>query len=345
MKKIALLALLAGSIMTANAQLVLSGASPYTQNFDGLGNVDKSIHLPTGWSTYFAATPTSLGTFYHDSTYWYGVSSYVGHYNIYVDSLCDTYIFGHGFYSYASADVAGPGDTCSVQDAYTNRALGVRPSSTFDQPSFNLYLAGTEGMSSVGVSFKLQNLDTSCGRSHTFSVQYGLGATPTTFVDGTVTGYTTVGGYDHWTDTAISVTFDAGIDNQSQPVWIRIVALDTSAGKGYRNVTAIDDFSLTWTGMATAGVKNVNAVSANLALNVLGTATSSAINLGYNAPVAGNYALSVYDLTGRVVYQNNVYSNDGTQQYTITGMNIPAGLYIVKMTNGVSTGIAKVSVQ
>jgi len=338
MKKLALLFLLAGSI-TANAQYVPMGAGPYTQNFDGL--TAGSSALPPGWFTYFSATNAALGNYY-------GMSKYVGHSNIDLDSLgCDSFVFAHGFFNYASAVVTNEGDLCAAQDAYTNRALGCRPSTSHDSGSFNFLMTSTAGMSNINISFRLQSLDTGTGKQLTWVAQYGLGTTPATWVNAaSSTGYWTTGGHGVFFDTANTASFDAGMSNNYGPVWIRIVALAPAVGGGYVAVTAIDSFQLNWTGTATAGVKNVNAPT-DMSLTVLGSATSDNINLGYTVSESGNYKLAIYDLTGRVLYNTDINANEGVimQNYSVKGLNLPSGIYIAKMTNGVTSGVAKIVVE
>jgi hypothetical protein len=80
------------------------------------------------------------------------------------------------------------------------------------------------------------------GRSQTWSLQYGLGASPTTF--------TTLGTWADpgvWGSTPLTYTttdFGSALDNQSN-VWFWFVGLSYSTGTNSRDSIGIDDFSIT----------------------------------------------------------------------------------------------------
>jgi hypothetical protein len=49
-----------------------------------------------------------------------------------------------------------------------------------------------------------------------------------------------------FSNNTVTVTLPAGVNNQSQKVWIRIVALTPTSGANNRPSTAIDDVKFTW---------------------------------------------------------------------------------------------------
>ena len=238
MKKMRLFSLIMGVMFSAigalQAQVSLTGTS-YTETFDGIGT-----GYPTGWSVKLHASATSLGT----------------------DTILTTTQIKwtsttKGVSNYASADGLAATDTLpATQNAATDRALGVRQTGSLGDPgfAFTVQIANTTDMNTFGLAFKLQSLDASSPRTTTWKVQYATGATPTTFTDLATTPSTITTGGSTWSNTNVTASFGALLDNQSGPVWIRIVALTASTGSGNRPTSAIDDFNLTWSNGAATTV-------------------------------------------------------------------------------------------
>ncbi len=214
---------LAGLLLavSASAQVAL-GTGTYTQNFDTLAS-----GLPTGWSIYTAAGATALGT---PAT---------------LNVTPPTWASTTGQWAnMAAADNNGTPfvgtETNTVQNASTDRALAIRQTGSFGDPgaSANFYFS-TAGQQVTAISFKAQMLSVQT-RSTTWSLQYGLGATPAswttiaTFADPAAFGTTVVNG----------AGFGTALDNQSQ-VWLRVVALAASTGSGNRDSFGLDDFTIT----------------------------------------------------------------------------------------------------
>jgi hypothetical protein len=339
MKKTLLLFVVAGITFTANAQLTLTGTS-YTQNFNGLPT------YPTGWSTYNAATSTSLGNI--EAIQYFGQSfpSVMR-----PDTSCIATVYVGGFKDFPSANVCHEGDDycATTPPSYSDRALGVRQVSPTNAThpnldpgaSFVLKLANTTGLKTFALSFKLQSFDTSSPRVTTWTVDYGIGATPTSFIPVTTTGVMTTGG-NTFSNNTVTASFGTALNNISTPVYIRISALSASAGSGNRPSSAIDDFTLTY--LATTSVSTVSA-QPELSLSVLGTATSDKLNLSYDAEEAGNYMLSIYDLAGRMMHNETIAAHTGAQTVSIDGLHLAPGMYIAKMNNGNSSSVARIVVQ
>ena len=340
MKKTALLFAFACSVYAADAQVTLTGTS-YSQNFDLLGS-----GLPTGWSTYRNATSSSLGSLEALTSTLDGYPSMLR-----PDTSCAGLVLGGGFKNFPSATVATAGDNwCAAPPSYSNRALGVRQVSPSNSShpnldpgaAFAVQLANTSGRTAFSLSFKLQSLDTSSPRTTTWSVDYGFGTTPTSFTAAFPTGTLTTGG-NTFSNNTVSVNFGSALDNKSTPVWIRVVALAASTGSGNRPSNAIDDFNLTWTGTG-AGVEDVTSYG-NLPFAVIGFASSSVINFDISTEEAGQYTLNLYDMTGRTVYSNTIMLSTGNQSHSVTNTNLSKGIFIAKISNGKTTGIAKVAIQ
>lgn len=336
MKKLILLCSISLSALAANAQLVLSGASPYLQNFNAIAG-----GIPTGWYVYNSSTPTSIGVLNSLNT-----SASFGVFDT-ANMSCTGSVRAAGFKNFASGNSALVTDSCSVQSARPDRALGVRQTSGTASggtgldsgAAFVLKLANTSGMSSLNFTFKLQSLDRTSPRITTWKVQYGLGLSPTTWNDIAVTGTMTTGGYT-FTNNTISGSLPASVNNQSQPLVIRIVTLDFSSGSGNRASTAIDDFNLNWTGSATMGLTEMN-YNTPSELVVLGDATAEKITFGINT-TSNNNTISLFDLAGRIIRTESVDNNDN---FTMSNLNVAPGMYIATLNNGVKSVSTKVMVK
>lgn len=337
MKKVILLSCLVGSAFITNAQLAPSGASPYTQNFNSIGG-----GLPTGWYVYSGSSASSIGTLGNYS----GSTSY----GIFNDTTCGaSNVVGGGFKNYPSANMATEGTSCTAQSTISDRALGVRQVSPTNATNpnldsgaaFVLRLVSTKGMTGVGVNFKLQSLDTSSPRVTTWKVEYRIGSTGA-FTSVATSGTMTTGGHI-FSNNTVTASFGTALDNILQPVNIRIVTLDFSSGTGNRASTAIDDFNLTWTGSASTSIEDVNNTNA-AELTVLGDATNSNVTFGFTA-ANGDYTLAVYDLAGKMIHTQNIVSTGGEQQVAVNGLNLVPGMYVAKMSNGITTGVTKVMVK
>ena len=340
MKKMILLLSIAVSALSANAQLYLSGTGPYTQSFNAI-----SSSLPSGWFGYTDAGPSAMG-----SVWSYNGSASFGVYDT-TNAGCVGAVNAAGFKNFASATVAGASDTCSVQQGYTDRAFGVRQAKNtatsanghfFDSgAAFVFRLANTSGMTGVNVGFRLQSLDTTSTRIVKWKLQYGVGSNPTTFTDVATTPSLLTTGGGLWKNDSVTASFGTGLDNiTSGNVIIRLVTLDYSSGSGNRPSTAIDNFSMSWTGSATMGIADVNG-NPIAGLTVLGNATTDNITFGYD--VAGNNnTLSIYDLAGRKVYTQVVDASN--TEVSVNGLHLAPGMYVAKIGNNQAEAVAKVMV-
>jgi len=277
-----LLFFLPATVMAQAPTPVTLGTSPYTENFDNIGTA-----LPNGFGAYLSATTTSLGTVVTAPILTPGTTTYWN-------------ATGAGFKNFASADGQPAAGTTSTTDqtSATNRAFGVRQtSSTGYDPgaSFVFQIANTTGKKNLKLSFALQSLDisTAVTRTTTWVVDYGFGASPTTFVTANATG-TLVTGNMVFSNNTINVDFGNALDEQSGIITIRISALAASTGSGSRASTAIDDFSLSWSNPVTLTAnptsldfgtnQTVNSTSAAKSFVLSGTGVTAATTLNVTGP-------------------------------------------------------------
>ncbi len=207
---------------TAQAGFTLTGTQ-YTQDFNGIGT-----GLPTDWTVRTGATATALGTSVSLTTA--------------ATAWSDS---GGSFKNMATATGATSADSTATQAASINRALGVRQTGSFGDPgaSFNFNLT-TTGFSLTGLTLNLQMLSVQT-RSTVWSVQYGLGTTPSSW-----TTLTTFSDPAAFGSTPITLTAGELAPLSNQPdAWIRVVALAASSGTGSRDSFGIDDFVLSYTAL------------------------------------------------------------------------------------------------
>ncbi len=195
---------------------------PYVETFDSLGS-----GLPPGWTVRTGATASSLGTPASFST-----------------TPIDWGNTSGAFKNFASAKNSGfnASTPAGTQNSAPDRALGIRQTGSFGDPGAAFtYQRNTTGETITTVSFDAQMLSVQ-PRSTTWTLQYGVGAAPTSFV--TLTTYADPG---TWGNTNISVTLSptqsAEVSNQPS-VFFRIVALSGSTGSGNRDSFGIDNFTL-----------------------------------------------------------------------------------------------------
>lgn len=205
--------------------------SPYTQNFNNIAS-----GLPQGIYVKIGATSTSLAT---------------GDMPPYGSGLGTPTAWNQtsaGLKNFASATGLTATSDATAQGASANRALGIRQTGTtgYDPGSaYVLLLDNTTGKSNFQLSFALQSLDNSIGRTTTWVVDYGIGDSPSTFTTVSTTP-STITTSNAFGSTTVNVNFGSSLNNQSQKVWIRIVTLSATTGSGSRASTGLDDVSLTW---------------------------------------------------------------------------------------------------
>ncbi|WP_078063010.1 T9SS-dependent choice-of-anchor J family protein [Solirubrum puertoriconensis] len=251
------------------------GSSPYKQNFDALAS-----GLPAGFTVRSAASATALGTsqtLVTTPTEW-SLGTPVG------------------FKNYASATGLTASTSATDQAAATNRALGVRQTSTsgYDPgAAFVFQAANTTGRYELQLNFKLQSLDVASPRTTNWRVDYAVGANPTSFTalpTSAVTGNSTFG------STSVDVDFGNALDDKNEPVWIRIVALSASTGSGNRPTSAIDDFDLSWKTASDARL------------------ISSVTDLGFGTQNVGSTGNQTFTLGGANLTENTTLTATGPYQ-------------------------------
>ena len=284
------------------AQIPLA-AGTYTQDFNGLGT-----GMPPGWSVYLSASSNSLGTpqlFSSAAATWSDTSG--------------------GFKNVAAVDnsVFTGGESTAAQNAASDRALGVRQTSTTGQDpgaAFGLNFSST-GLAITAISFSAQMLSVQT-RSTTWTLQYGIGANPVSWT--TIATYSDPGIFGATSIAVNSAALGTALNNQSN-AWLRVVALAVSSGPGSRDTFAIDDFTIIVAPPPTITSQPVSPT------NTLGDSST------FSVAANGSGALSYQWRKG-----NAAISNASATTATLTLTNITsadAGNYTVVVTdaNGSTT--------
>lgn len=221
---------------SGGGSITLGATSPFTINFDNIGTAG----LPPGVYVKQDATSLDLG---NEGTV------YNGNFNN-GTSWNQTSL---GFKNYASATGLASNSSSAVQNAATNRALGVRQTGTAGAggdpgAAFAFLLSNTTGKSNLQLQFKLQSLDATlpAARTTTWRVDYGIGQSPVAFSTVATSPATLTTSLGTFSNTTVNVSFGSLLNNVNQPVWIRIVALNQTTGSGSRPSTAIDDVVFSW---------------------------------------------------------------------------------------------------
>lgn len=276
------------------SQVTLSGTS-YTENFDNIGT-----GLPTGWTVRTGATATALGT----------VATFTTTPAVWNNT-------GGGFKNYASADGLNSASTATDQNGNTDRALGIRQTGTAGTGgdpggAFVLQLNNTTGLTGFLMKLQLQSLDITSTRLTTWRVDYGVGATPTTF---TAVGSTGTTGSTTFSNNTLTIDFASALDNISQPVWIRIVAIAGSTNTGNRASTGIDDVQLSYSNNGTVTTN----VSVAAGTNLAEPATNGNFNITLSSVPAASVTIN-YDFTGSTAILGSDFTDPNNGSITI-----PAG--------------------
>lgn len=124
-------------------------------------------------------------------------------------------------------------------------------------------------------------------------------------------------------------------DTQTRPFYIafRYISTSTTGSIWFFDNMNIDTFS---------ALTIPNLKKEILPLTVLSNSSSSQIILSFGFRISGAYQLAICDVMGRCVHRETVNIQNGTETYTINGLNLHQGMYFIKMGDGYTFGTTKV---
>jgi hypothetical protein len=296
--------------------------SPFVETFDAIGS-----GLPPGVTVRTSASATALGTsavYSGTKTNWTSTSG--------------------GFFNYASGDIG----SSEPQSTATDRALGVRQTGSVGDPgaAFVFQLANTTGKINFTLDVNLQSLDAGSTRTTTWRLDYGIGANPASYIVPAATGIFTTGG-SSFTNNPIHIDFGNALDNISDVVTIRIVALTASTGSGNRPTTAIDDLELQWED-PTAKTISINTT----ALNFGAVSTGSNRTISYtivgqtnlDAPIVITAAAPYTVSTDSSTFSSSVSVNPAdalNKKIYVRFSPVTAGVFNSSISNASSGAVTK----
>lgn len=298
------------------AQITLT-TSPYTQNFNGVAS-----GLPTGWTVRTGATASALGT-----AAGFNVSP--------IGNTTTTGQFGN-----------------FTSSADGSRCAGVRQTGSFGDPgaAFVLQLTNTTGASDLAVSFTLMDLANQ-PRSTTWSVDYGIGSSPTTWTNLSTSPASLITGGSGSDSYTVTASLPPAVNNSAQNVWIRIVTKSATSGSGNRTSTAIDNFSLSFS-TAAAPLANFTQLTAALASTPLTAGSTDQALFGFAASsnASGSTVPSTQSFTTLTVpttsNSNAALSNvrlirSIDADPSTTGDNVVVGTFTQNAGNLILTGLSE----
>lgn len=204
-----------------SATNIVLGTSPYLIDFNKLATAG----LPAGVTVRLNPSATSLGT-----------AASLNPKPLEWDDVA------YGFKVFASANDPNINESSDsiTQVDNTNKALGIRQTSSNEIVGFVFEINNTTGKSNLKMSFSLQSLDKSSPRTATWQVDYGAGDAPTSFTNANASGTLTTGN-SQFTNNQVTVDFGSALNNKSEKIFIRIWTPAKTTGTGNRPSSAIDD--------------------------------------------------------------------------------------------------------
>ena len=223
--------IIAGTTPPPPGNSIVLQTAPLVLHFDDIGN-----GLPAGVQVRTGAGKNSIGKEY----------SYTG-------SKAAWTAAAGGFRNFASATETLAGSDQSAQDKAGNRCLGIKQVGNTNAAfpngdpgaAFVFVLENTSGKYNLQMDLLLQSLDSSAGRTSTWSVDYATGEQPVVFTTAAAAGTLTTGAKS-FSSNPVHVDFGDVLDNKSDRIWIRIVTLAASSGSGSRPASAIDELRFSW---------------------------------------------------------------------------------------------------
>jgi hypothetical protein len=211
------------SVSSLQAATISLSAGTYTENFNSI-----TTTAPSGWDVRTSASSTTLGT--------------VGSYTATIGTVTAWNDTTSGFKNFASSNSLTSAASSAAQNATTDRALGLRQSGSFGDPGASLnfnFSSSSLTVSSITIDLEMLSVQT---RSTVWTIQYGIGAAPTSFT--TLATFSDPGTFGSTTLSFTTSQFGTNLDNRSQ-AWFRVVALSAATGSGNRDSFGINNFSIT----------------------------------------------------------------------------------------------------
>ena len=173
--------------------------------------------------------------------------------------------------------------------------------------------------------------------SHNYSGAGDPNASGVTWTELTHTG---IMQYDTAYNTNIYMAFQCDLaPHKSTPCYVAFKYTSTTSDGSRWDLDSVFTSGI---GGGPSGLTNIN--EEKLSLKVIGTSTSDKITLGCDV-AEGKYNLAIFDMVGRKLYDETINAQAGEHTYSINNINLAKGMYVVRMSNENSFGVAKTVVQ
>jgi len=296
--------------------LILSGTS-YSQNFDEVAN-----SLPDGWSVRTNATVAQIGTLAPFSTAHKDWTNTAGTFANYASTTNNE---GTAFVG---------NEPATTQTNALNRAAGIRQTGAFGDPgaAFVLRIDNTIGMGNFQISLDLLMLSVQT-RSTVWTIDYAVGNAP-----GAFTPLATFSDPGVFGTTKTNISAGSVLNNQTENVWIRIVALAASTGANNRDTFGIDNFQLTWTPVSTEPDPPHIIGQPQSRTNVAGTTATLSVAVSGTAPFTFQWRKGTDDLADGPTASGSTIAGATTASLSISSVRSDdAGNYSVRIVNSVNS--------
>ena len=129
------------------------------------------------------------------------------------------------------------------------------------------------------------------------------------------------------------------VDAAGIKLWVRVAQSAGNCAPVDTSINGTDQVA------ATTCPTGINEVAANVAsVNIMPNPMSSSALLSFVAERNANYSVKVMDITGNVISVKEIQANPGVNTSTIERGNLSAGIYLISLSDGVSSVTRKFTI-
>ena len=129
------------------------------------------------------------------------------------------------------------------------------------------------------------------------------------------------------------------VDAAGIKLWLRVAQSVGNCAPVDTSINGTDQVA------ATSCPTGINEVAANVAsVNIMPNPMSSSALLSFVAEKNANYSVKVMDITGNVISVKEIEANPGVNTSTIERGNLSAGIYLISLSDGVSSVTRKFTI-
>jgi len=134
------------------------------------------------------------------------------------------------------------------------------------------------------------------------------------------------------------------VDTAGIREWIRVTAAPGTSCTA-TDTAGADSPTKDLTASTSCPAAGINEVAANVAsLNIMPNPFNSSAQLSFTAEKNATYAVKITDITGKLISAKQMQANPGLNTTTIERGNLSAGLYLISLSDGVSSVTRKFTI-